>query len=333
MNYTLHQLIVFERFSKLGSLARTAESINLTEAAVSIQLRNFQSQFEIPIFERQGRNLRITEYGRLLETAVRKILEEHRRIQDVGQSYKRLTSGSLRIVSASTGKYVLPYFLSDFAKLYPALDLRFEVKEKNEVIQGLEAFEYDAALLSALPEGAMLETQTLLEDSVQLVVPATAEYPDALKSMKELKELRLIGRSMNSGTQRSTVEKLRASGIEPNYRLTLNSFEAVKQSILAELGVGFMPLVGLRREFDRKELKVCEVPGFPLPIQWSLVWLKDRRKSPALESLIAHLRENRDQLRRKHFDWLTPQGSGKASSSIESMNSEPASSKGFISAS
>jgi DNA-binding transcriptional LysR family regulator len=319
VNYTLHQLIVFERFSKLGSLSRTAEAMNLTEAAVSIQLRNFQNQFEIPIFERHGRNLRITEYGRLLETAVRKILEEHRRIQDVGQNYLQLQTGSLRIASASTGKYVLPYFLSEFAKVYPSLDLRFEVKERNEVVQGLENLEYDAALLSSLPDEVPCEALELLEDTVQLVVPNSAVYPDALESLSSLNAMNIIGRSPGSGIQRDTENALRSLSFVPNYRLILNSYEAVKQSILADLGVGFMPLVGLRRELERRELKVCSLPGFPLSVRWNLVWMKDRRKSPALESLIGHLSERRLELRQKKFDWLLNYGSGKDSSSIESI--------------
>ncbi|MBI1315324.1 LysR family transcriptional regulator [bacterium] len=304
MNYTLQQLRIFERFCRLGSLARCAEAMSLTEAAVSIQLRNFQQEFALPLVEKRGRNLQPTEYGRLIEDTVRRILEEHLRLEDVSQEYRKLEVGSLRLASASTGKYVLPYFLSEFATNYPKIDVRFEVKERNEVIEGLMHFEFDAILLSLVPEIPNLETLDLLPDSVQLIGPASAPHPDRIQHWEDLKSFPLLGRSGLSGVQSIAHQHVLNQGWNPEYRMMLNSYEAVKQSILAGLGMAFMPTVGLRHELAQRELRTIDIPAFPLPFVWKLVWLKDRRKSPALERLILHLTERRRALVEKHFGWL-----------------------------
>jgi len=304
MNYTLQQLRIFERFCRLGSLSRCAEAMSLTEAAVSIQLRNFQQEFALPLMEKRGRNLQPTEFGRLIESTVRRILEEHLRLDDVSREYQKLEVGSLKLASASTGKYVLPYFLSEFAFDFPQIDVRFEVKERNEVIEGLLHLEFDAILLSMVPENSGLDCLELLPDSVILVGPTHSDYPTSIQHWNRLSELRLLGRSGLSGIQSASHQQLLNQGAAPEYRIMLNSYEALKQSILAGLGMAFMPTVGLRHELAQRELRRIEAPGFPLPFVWKLVWLKDRRKSPALERLIVHLTDRRSALVEKHFGWL-----------------------------
>ena len=118
MNYTLHQLRLFVKIAETKSITRTSEELFLTQPAVSIQLRNFQNQFDIPLTEIIGRQLFVTEFGSEIAILAKKILEEVDEIQYKTLAFKDILAGKLKISVVSTGKYVMPFFLTDFLKKY-----------------------------------------------------------------------------------------------------------------------------------------------------------------------------------------------------------------------
>src|SRR6056297_1132893 len=122
MNYTLHQLQVFLKVTEKGSITKAAEELFLTQPAVSIQLRNFQDQFPIPLTEVVGRKLYITDFGRDIAETCENILNELQFINYKTLSFQGKLSGRLRISIVSTAKYVMPYFLSEFVKLHPGIE-------------------------------------------------------------------------------------------------------------------------------------------------------------------------------------------------------------------
>ena len=138
MNYTLHQLQIFLKVAEAKSITRAAEELNLTQPAVSIQMRNLQNQFEIPLTEVIGRQLYITDFGLEIAETAQKILNKVNEINYKTMSFKGILSGKLNISIVSTGKYVMPYFLTDFLKLNSGIDLNMDVTNKSKVIQSLK---------------------------------------------------------------------------------------------------------------------------------------------------------------------------------------------------
>ena len=116
MNYTLHQLQVFLKVTQLKSITKAADELFLTQPAVSIQLKNFQDQFDIPLTEVIGRKLFVTDFGHEIAIAAENILNEVYAINYKTMAYKGQLYGRLKIAIVSTAKYIMPYFLSDFIK-------------------------------------------------------------------------------------------------------------------------------------------------------------------------------------------------------------------------
>ena len=112
MNYTLHQLQVFFRVVEAKSVTKAAEELHMTQPAVSIQLKNFQDQFDIPLTEVIGRKLYVTDFGMEIYRMAERILNEVYAINYKTMAYKGHLAGKLTVASVSTGKYVLPYLLS-----------------------------------------------------------------------------------------------------------------------------------------------------------------------------------------------------------------------------
>lgn len=138
MNYTLNQLRIFLKIVKNQSVTKASEELHLTQPAVSIQLRNFQSQFEIPLTEVVGRKIYITDFGKEIAESAENIINQVYAINYKTLAYKGQLTGRLKISIVSTGKYVMPYFLSDFIKQHDGIELLMDVTNKNSVLESLE---------------------------------------------------------------------------------------------------------------------------------------------------------------------------------------------------
>ena len=147
MNYTLHQLQVYLKITETQSITKAAEELHLSQPAVSIQLKNFQDQFDIPLTEIIGRRLYVTDFGKEVAESCKRILNEVHLLNYEMAKYKGNLTGRLRFSVVSTGKYVIPYFLGDFLQLHPSLELQMDVTNKSQVIESLLDNKVDFALV------------------------------------------------------------------------------------------------------------------------------------------------------------------------------------------
>lgn len=303
MQYTLHQLQVFLKVTQTLSITKAAEELHLTQPAVSIQLKNFQDQFEIPLTEIIGRKLYVTEFGHEIAQAAEKILQEVYAINYKTLAYKGFLSGKLTISIVSTGKYIMPYILSDFFKKHPGIELNLDVSNKVKVLEKLERNETDLALVSILPESIQTEKLELMENKLFLVGNKDYSLSTKPKSPNYLEELALIYRELGSGTRQSMEQFFQKNQLFVRKKLELTSNEAVKQAILAGLGCSIMPLIGIKNELMNGDLTILPVKGLPIKTSWNLIWLKGKKHSYVAQAFLNHLKENKTQIVNEHFNW------------------------------
>lgn len=303
MNYTLNQLQIFLKVVELQSVTKAAEELYLTQPAVSIQLKNLQDQFEIPITEVVGRKIYITEFGYEIAEAAQKILNEVYAINYKTMAYKGQLTGKLKISVVSTGKYVLPYFLSDFINNNAGIELQMDVTNKNLVVESLEKNEVDFALVSILPTSVNVEKLDLLQNKLFLVGNGKAELIISTKPKIVFDNLPLIFREKGSGTRQTMERYLDKNQIKGLKKLELTSNEAVKQAMLAGLGYSIMPLIGIKNDLRNKDLQIVPVKGLPIKTTWSLIWLKGKRHSPVAASFLDFLRKEKIKIVHEKFNW------------------------------
>ena len=205
MNYTLHQLQIFLKIAEKQSITLASEELHLTQPAVSIQLKKFQDQFSIPLTEIIGRKLFITEFGREIADAAEKILNEVNAINYKTMAYKGLLSGKLKIAVASTGKYVMPYFLTDFMRVHKGIDLNMDVTNKTRVIKNLEENKVDFALVSTIPETLNIQREELMQNKLYLVTSSKLKFDKKKRIRSLFAEYPLLYREHGSAT-RSAME-------------------------------------------------------------------------------------------------------------------------------
>ena len=303
MNYTLHQLHVFLKVSQKKSITKAAIELNLTQPAVSIQIRNFQDQFPIPLTEVIGRKIYITDFGKEIALAAENILNEVYAINYKALIHQGVLTGKLRVSSVSTGKYVMPYFLSDFLQLNPGVDLNLDVTNKSKVMESLINNEVDFALVSIIPDNIKINKIELLSNKLFLVADSKKKFSKKQYDHSIFENTSLIYREPGSGTRLIMENYLKDNMISVNKKMELTSTEAVKQAILAGLGISVMPLIGMKNELENGDLQIIPVKGFPISSTWNLIWLKNKNFSPAPKAFMKFIQEAKYQIVRDRFAW------------------------------
>lgn len=303
MNYTLHQLQIFLKIVQTQSVTKASEELHLTQPAVSIQLRNFQSQFEIPLTEVVGRKMYITDFGKEIAESAEQIINQVYAINYKTMAYKGQLTGKLKISVVSTGKYVMPYFLADFIGQHSGIELLMEVTNKNAVLQSLENNEVDFSLVSILPATLNFEKLDLLQNKLFLVGNRDLGVKKALTTKEVFKDLPLIFREKGSGTRQTMEKFIQKHNIPALKKMELTSNEAVKQAVLAGLGFSIMPLIGIKNELRNHDLHIIPVKGLPIKTVWSLIWLTGKRLSPVSLALLNYMKKERVKIVQEKFHW------------------------------
>lgn len=304
MHYTFHQLQVFLKVSQTRSITKAAEELHLTQPAVSIQLKNLQDQFSIPLTEVIGRQIYITDFGKEIAETAEKILNEVYAINYKATAFKGSLSGRLKISVVSTGKYVIPYFLAQFMNEHKGVELLLDVTNKVKVIESLEKNEIDFALVSILPDKMNIEKVELLQNKLFLVGPKSHKNPNMNLNKKKLAELPLIFREKGSGTRHTMEKFIEKNNIMVSKQMELTSNEAVKQAIIAGLGYSIMPLIGLKNELSNGDLQIINASGLPIKTTWNLIWLKSKKLSPVANAYLTHIKRNKSQIINTTFNWF-----------------------------
>jgi len=303
MNYTLHQLRIFQKIVENQSITKTSEELHLTQPAVSIQLKKFQEQFDVPLTETIGRRIFITDFGKEVALSADKILKEVDSIKYKTLAHQGFLHGNLKVSVVSTGKYLMPYFLSGFIHEHPGVDLTMDVTNKTRVIESLERNEVDFALVSVLPNHLQINREEIMENKIYLVGKSPLDKNNKQLNPKSLNGLPLILREKGSATRSAMESYLRDHHIQAPKSMELTSNEAVKQAVIAQLGYSIMPLIGIHNELENRDLSIIPMKGLPITTNWNLIWLKGKRFSPIAQTYLDYLRKNKQTIIDTKFDW------------------------------
>ncbi|WP_339659342.1 LysR family transcriptional regulator [uncultured Polaribacter sp.] len=303
MNFTLHQLKIFKTIVEKKSITKAAVELNMTQPAASIQLKNFQDQFDIPLSEIIGRQFYVTDFGKEIYLIIDEILDKTETIQYKTEAFKGLLSGKLKISVVSTGNYVMPYFLSGFLNKHPKVELVLDVSNKATVIKDLEQNLVDFSLVSVIPSHLDVEELPIMDNHLVLVASKENNMVTE-KGNSIFKTIPLIYREEGSGTRHTMQQFFKQEKISPKIKLELTTNEAIKQAVVANIGVSIVSLLSIKNELLQNELKIIPAKGLPLKSVWKLIYLKKKTLSPVAKAFLEYVASEKDTVYENYFSWI-----------------------------
>ena len=293
MNYTLSQLEIFATVIEARSITVASERLSLTQPAVSIQLKNFQKQFDEPLYEIVNQRFQSTEFGMEVYDYAQLILEQVTHFNQRLRWPKDTLVGKIKFSVVSTGKYIAPFLMSRFAQSEPGISWQLDVSNKTQVIHALEQNKVDLTLMSILPNNLEIDYLPLMPNRLFLVGGKHAQtMSESTKAPEFLEQIPIIMREKGSGTRTMMEEFIVKQGLKVNAPFELASNEAVKQAVIAGLGYSIMPLIGIKKELERKDLHIIPIAGLPLETSWYVVWLKQKKLGAASKAFLEFLKCN-----------------------------------------
>lgn len=294
MNYTLHQLKVFAEVAKCGSITKAAESLHMTQPAVSIQMKQLQESVDIPLIEIIGKKLYLTEAGERFYSMQQTIQEHTDAFEAYTSELKGGLTGDLSISAASTAKYFLPYLLGAFQKIYPKVRITLKVTNRDEVLQQLYNNEFQLAILTQLPEDSSIIATPFLDNPLVMACPP--DHPLTKKTNIHLKDLRdepFIFREPGSGTRMVMEKLLKNEGIEPNIAMELGTNEAVKQAIMAGIGISLISKLSMYSELETGKIDELQVKQFPVKTRWHTLYRKNKVITRVIKNFLDFLQQDK----------------------------------------
>jgi DNA-binding transcriptional LysR family regulator len=266
---TLPQLRAFEASARLGNLTRAAEELHIAQPTASVQIKKLTETVGLPLFEHVGNRVYLTDAGQRLYAGCQEVFRAFSALEESLNGMHAMESGRLRLAVCSSGKYFAPRMLGAFIRRYPAVEASLEIHNRGALITRLAANEDDLYLFASALEREDVVTQAVLGNP--LVVFARDDHPLAGTrriSFERLAAEPFLMREPGSGTRQLAMRLFERRGLAPKIRMELNTDEAIKEAILAGLGVAIMSRFTLGLEPESPRLTCLEVDGFPLENHW-----------------------------------------------------------------
>ena len=282
MHVSLRQLRVFEAVARHNSYTRAAEELHLSQPAVSMQVRQLEEEIGLALFERLGKQVVATEAGREVFHYSQVISQSLREMEEVLESLKGVSRGSLRIAVASTVNYFAPRLMAIFQQRHPGIGLRLDVTNRESLVQMLDSNSVDLVLMGVPPRNVEVESEAFMDNPLVVIAPPDhplAGEPDI--PLARLADEVFVMREEGSGTRQAMERFFSERGQTIRHGMQMTRNEAVKQAVRSGLGLSVVSLHTIELELETGRLVTLDVEGFPDRRQWYLVYRRGKRLSPA----------------------------------------------------
>ncbi|MBL4775072.1 MAG: LysR family transcriptional regulator [Mariprofundus sp.] len=278
MAFTLKQLHIFEQVAAHQSYTRAAKALYLTQPAVSMQVKQLENQIGLSLFERMGKYIKLTHAGEELLHYCESIRLQIEEAEIMFEELKGLKRGRLHLTMASTANYFAPQLIAAFKHEYPDVSINLEVTNRAGLVHAVEHNLTDMAIMGRPPQGHQLVGIPFIDNP--LVVIAAPSHPLAQQSTVPLTAVAnepFIVRESDSGT-RIAIERFFAKhDLQLITGMEMNRSEAIKQAVMAELGLGIVSLHTIEMELALKRVSILNVEDFPIMRQWHIVHRSGKR--------------------------------------------------------
>lgn len=287
MRATLHQLKVFKQVALMMNYTKAGEALGLTQPAVSIQIKQLETNLDISLFEKIGKTLYLTPAGKELQIFSDDIFSRFENMDMSLSALKGELQGDFYLSAVTSAKYFTPHLLGAFHKKYPKVNFHLDIVNREQIIQRLQENKDDLVIMGLLPESLPLARYSFVDNPIILI--ASPEHPLAQEKnipLTALSEHAFINREKGSGTRKAFEEVLKGKSVNLQVNMTLGNSETIKQAVMADLGISAVSRYSVSLELATNALVELDVAGFPLVRSWYMVHHESKHLSPIASAFI-----------------------------------------------
>jgi DNA-binding transcriptional LysR family regulator len=286
---TIRQLRALAAVQAAGSVTSAANQLNLTQPAVTLQLRNLQALAGLPLIQRTGDGMLLTDAGREVQRLSERI---EAALLDCEQSLDMIagrSSGRVSIGAVSTAKYFVPFAIAGFSKRFPKIDVTLQIGNREDMRDALRGYDLDIAIMGQPP--ADVEVEMVLLGKHPHIVVAAAGHRLAKRKLAatDLADETFITREVGSGTRMLMEQFFQKTGLKAKIGMEMDSNETIKQAVIAGLGVAFISQHTVSHELQQRRLVSLKVSGLPVMRQWHAIRRADKILLPPARAMLDFL--------------------------------------------
>jgi DNA-binding transcriptional LysR family regulator len=302
-NATLRQLRVFASVARHLSFVRASEELKLTPPAVSMQVKELEAEVGMPLFDRTSRQVSLTMVGEYVLAHTRRVLAAMRDAEDLVARFRGLQTGPLDVGMVSTAKYFLPRLLARFRQEHPGIEIRLQVaNNREEIVTLMQQGDIELAIMGRPPKGWPSRAEPFAMHPHVLVTAIDHPFTrmEAVPA-SALADEGFIVREPGSGTRAALDEYMHAHQMTARVVMQMSSNEAIKQAVMAGMGVALLSLHTVGLELDHHLIATPETEGLPVMRRWHVVNNLAKTLSPAAEAFRYFILERGEAFLAEHF--------------------------------
>jgi DNA-binding transcriptional LysR family regulator len=269
----------------------------MAQPTASVQMKKLSETVGIPLFEQVGKRLYLTDAGRRVYEGCVQVFDALAALEAALGPLRTAEAGALRVAVSTTGMSFAPRLVGAFGAAHPGIATTIEARNRQGLLAGLARNEHDVFLFGEAPEVANVVSQQLVANPS--VVLARDDHPLVHAhdiAFERLAEEPLLLREEGSGTRRAALRHFHERGLAPRVRMELGSNEAIREAILAGLGIAILPRHTFGLDPESPRYRCLDVQGFPVENHWYLAYPQGKKLSPAARAFLDFARGEVDAL-------------------------------------
>lgn len=274
-----HQLHIFHTVAEYGSFSAAAQSLKMTQPAITMQVQALEEYFGAKLFHRTTKRVELSDAGKVLLPYARQAITLMRETDQAMADYTKMLSGRMQLgASLTIGEYILPRLLGPFAHEYPDITISLKVLNTSQIIEEIIQHQLTFGLVEAPTEHPDIHSDVVLSDELLLIMPRDHPLSAAdIPTFDQVLEYPFVLREQGSGTRQVMEDEMRRKGYDPaklRIVMELGSTGAVKSAVEAGLGLSVLSQSSFRHELVLGTIVAKRIRGLSFVRDFHAVYLK-----------------------------------------------------------
>jgi LysR family transcriptional regulator, low CO2-responsive transcriptional regulator len=286
---TIRQLRALAAVRDTGSFTWAADRLHVTQPAVTLQLRNLQELAGLPLIQRTGEGILLTEAGHELQRLTDRI---EAALLDCEQSLDMIAgrgSGRVSIGAVSTAKYFAPFAIAGFSQRFPKIQVTLKIGNREDIRDALRGYDLDIAVMGQPPADVEVEMRPLGKHPHIIIAAISHRLAKRKLNAIDLADETFVTREVGSGTRMLMEQFFQKTNLRAKIGMEMDSNETIKQAVIAGLGIAFISQHTVAHELRQRRLVSLKVLGLPVMRQWHAIRRADKILLPPALAMLDFL--------------------------------------------